>query len=86
MSGNETIENLINSLKQQRDELYLKLKLGNAEAKEQWEILEKKLAKLSSKADQVGDVAEATGEQVLEATKLAVDEVRKGYERIRKML
>ncbi len=86
MSADEQVDKLISVLKQQRDELQLKLKLGSAEVKEQWEQLEKKLAKLTSKADRVGDVAEKTGEQVIEAAKLAADEIRKGYERIRNML
>jgi len=86
MSTDEQIDKLISVLKQQRDELQLKLKLGSAEVKEQWEQLEKQLAKLTSKADRVGDVAEQTGEQVIEAAKLAADEIRKGYERIRNML
>lgn len=86
MSTDEQIDKLVSALRQQRDELNLKLKLGSAEAKEQWEQLEKKLAKLTDKADRVSDVAEQTGEQVIEAAKLAADEIRKGYERIRNMI
>ncbi len=86
MSTDDQFDKLVNALKQQRDELKLKLKLGSAEVKEQWEELEHKLDKLTNKADRAGIIAEHTGEQLIEATKLAADEIRKGYERIRKML
>lgn len=86
MNTKEQIDKIVSALKRERDELQVQLKLGSAEAKEQWEELEKEIAKLTSKADHIGDVAEQTGEQVIEAAKLAVDEIKKGYERIRKML
>lgn len=86
MSIGEPIDKIITALKQERDELHLKLKLGNAEVKEQWDDLEKQLAKLTSKAELISDTAEKTGEQVLEAAKLAADEIKKGYDRIRNLL
>lgn len=86
MSTNDSIDKMIAALKQQRDELRLQLKLGNAEVKEQWEDLEKKLAHLTSRVESIGDVAGETGKQVMTAAKLAADEIQKGYERIRNML
>ena len=86
MSEKEPIDQIIAALKQQRDELHLQLKLGNAEVKKQWDELEKQLAKLTSKAELIGDIAEQTGEQVVEAARMAADEIKKGYERIRRMI
>lgn len=86
MSIDEPIDKIIAALKQERDELRLKLKLGSAEVKEQWDALEKQLNKLTSKAELIGDTAEKTGTQVLEATKLAADEIKKGYQKIRNLI
>lgn len=80
------IEALIEGLKQQRDAIKVQLHLGKAEAKQEWEEMEKKLEHLRSKAKAVGNETQAASREVLEAAKLLADEIKQGYERIRKRL
>ena len=77
--GRERLDELIEAIKRQRDELALKIHLGKADAKDEWAKLEKKLAELNEQSKPLqGAVAET-------ARGLA-DELKKGYERIRKLL
>ncbi len=80
------LEQLISSLKQQRDELALKIHLGKTEAKQEWERVEEKLRKLSAEYKPVLDAVEATGEGVIAALGLAAREVKSGLERVRNLL
>lgn len=50
-------ESLVEELKAQRDELQVKLDLGNAEVKSQWEDMEEKWLKMESKYTRLGHSA-----------------------------
>lgn len=80
------LEQLITSLKRQRDELAVKIHLGKAEAKQEWERVEKRLRELSEEYRPVVDAASETGQGVLTALELAAQEVKNGLERVRKLL
>ena len=80
------LEELINSLKRQRDELAVQIHLGKAEAKEQWEKVTAKLDELTKDYEPVKDAVEETAENVFDAFKLVAGEVQEGFERIRKSL
>ena len=80
------IEALIEGLRQQRDAIQVQLHLGKAEAKQEWEELEKKLEHLRAKAKVVGGEAQAVSQDVFEAAKLLAEEIKRGYERIRRQL
>jgi hypothetical protein len=82
----QQIDKLIETLKRERDELALKMHLGKAEAMDEWEKLEKKLAELTAQARPVGGVIGDTAKNVGSALELAGEEIKKGYERIRKLL
>jgi len=87
MSTDKTaLEQLIAGLKQQRDELALKIHLGKTEAKQEWERVEEKLRKLTAEYKPVVDAVEETGEGVVSALRLAAQEVKSGLERVRKLL
>jgi hypothetical protein len=80
------LKDMITKLKQQRDELSLKIHLGKAEAKDEW-------AKISAKLDQVlrdyqplKNAVGETGENVFAALKLVTEEIQRGFDRIRKSL
>ncbi len=79
------MEELLAKLKQQRDELALKIHLGKAEAKDEWEKLEKKLDELKAQAKPVTAVMGETAKNVGSAMELAAEEIKAGYERIKKM-
>ena len=80
------LEKLISALKQQRDELALKMHLGKAEAKAEWEKVEQKLQKLTEEYGPVKDIAGDTAEGVLAALRLAAQEVKTGLDRVKKLL
>lgn len=74
------------SIEQLRDEINLKAHLGKAEAKEELEKLDKKW---DSFVDQYKSVADEVGKAAGNASTalgLAADELKAGYERIRKIL
>lgn len=74
-------------LKQERDELALKIHLGKKEAAAEWERLEAKWHEV--KARQMPPVKSAIDETTVGvglALELAVEELKKGYEKIRKLL
>ena len=79
-------EEVLAKLKQERDELALKLHLGKKEAAEEWEKLEARLAELRAKSAPMREVASDTAKEVGAALELAADEIKKGYERLRKLL
>ncbi len=80
------IDEIIKALKQQGDEIKLQLHLAKAEARDEWPILEKKLEALKSKAETIRHEAGGASEDIIAATKLVADEVKHGFERLRKLL
>ena len=75
------LEHLLADLKQKRDELAVQIKLGSMEAKQEWEKLEKKFEVLRAKSH-----LDKTAEDVREAAALLGEELKKGYERLKKAL
>jgi len=80
------VSTLIDDLKQQRDEIRVRLHLAKAEAKEEWERLETKWEHVRGKMGVVGREAGKTAQEVGTALNLAVEELRRGYERVRELL
>lgn len=81
----EEFKKLEEKLMQQRDELRVKMHLAKADAKDEWEELERKWAHAQVK---FGEVRHAAGESMGDihtATRLLGDEILKGYERIRRL-
>jgi len=73
-------------LKQQRDELRLKLHLAKADAKDEWARLERQWEELKPKLEAARKEAGKTAGSVGSALSVAVEELKKGYERMRKLL
>ena len=86
MSERDHIAELISSLKQQRDELALKIHLGKQEAKDEWERVTAKLDELTKDYEPVKSAVEETAGNVFDAMKLVAGEVQEGFQRIRKAL
>jgi predicted nuclease with TOPRIM domain len=80
------IAELISDLKQQRDELRVRIHLGSAELKDEMSKLDDKLAQLSQRFEPVKDAVEDTAEDVWESLKLVGGEIKEGFKRIRKSL
>ena len=82
----DKIEEIISTLKQQRDELGLQIHLGAAEAKEEFDEAKQKLSEMSRNFDPVKDAAGESVENVFESLKLVGDEVKASFNRIKKSL
>ena len=80
------LDEIFAKLKQERDELSLKIHLGRKEAAEEWEKLEVRFSELRAKSAPIRGVASETAKEVGTALELAAEEIKKGYERIRKLL
>lgn len=80
------IDEIIIELKQDRDELYLKLKLAKLEASEELLKLEAELAKLEGKAREVGNATAEASKDIAAAAKLLGEEIRAGFTKISRHL
>jgi len=76
----------ISTLKQQRDEIALKMHLAESEAKQEFEQSKEKLEQLSSEFDPLKDAVGESAENVVASLKLVADEVVSSFDRIRKSL
>ncbi len=72
-------------IEQIRDEVRLKAHLGRAEAADELEKIEKEWNSLKSKYNPLADEAEKMAENTVAALELASDELKAGFERIRKL-
>ena len=82
----EDLEKMLGKLRQQRDELKVKIHLAKADAEEEWAAAEKKWAHLKTKSEALattgGEVAKELGETVKEIG----EDLMNGYERISKIV
>ena len=74
-------DELIEDLKQKRDEIRVQIHLASKEVQEEWEELEGKVSRIASRAD-----LDKTGEGLGEAFSKLGEELKLGYERVRKAL
>ena len=80
-------DDVLAKLKQERDELALKMHLGKKEAAAEWERLEAKWHEVTARRmSPVKEAADETTVGVGLALELAAEELKKGYERIRNLL
>lgn len=81
-------DDLLEELRQKRDELRVQLHLASKEAKDEWQELEEKMDEFSSKAKQFAGEAglRETGQGLGNALGQLGNEIRLGYERIRKAI
>ena len=87
MSEEKSLMNeLISSLKRQRDELGLQIHLGKAEAKEEYEKARQKLDKLMDDYEPVKDAIGESTENVVESLKLVGQEILQSFRRVRDSL
>jgi DNA repair ATPase RecN len=82
----ERLREMLEKLEQERDELKVRAHLGKAEAREEWEKMEGRIAELRSRVDRAGDEAGDVMGDVGAAAKLLGEEIREGFARIRKSL
>jgi len=86
MTLRERLEQELEDLRTTRDELRVRVHLGKMGAKEQWEQVEKQWQHVESKLKIVGEAGREIAEDVGEAANLAIEEVKDGYAKLRKLL
>jgi len=86
MDWNETISKEADHLRQIRDELRVQLHLGREEVKDEWERLERSWHHLEGRLKVLREQSKDSLEEVGEAAKLLVDEIREGYRELRKLV
>lgn len=79
----EQMTKVLEHFKQQRDELHVQLHLANADAKDEWARLENQWEETKSKLEAAREEVDKTTESVGAALGRAIDELKKGYERLR---
>jgi chromosome segregation ATPase len=82
----DKMEEVLKKLKTERDELRVQLHLLKAEAKEEWDDVEKRWEHLESRMKRVGDAAADSGGEIAAAGKQLTEEIGNAYKRIRKSL
>lgn len=80
------IEQLLSDLQQQRDELRVQMHLAQAEAKEEWEDIERKWHAVESRFDGLREEATDAAGDIGAALGLLAEEIEKAYQRLRKQL
>lgn len=69
-----------------RDELRVQVHLGQRDAQDLWSHLEDRWQHAEAKLRQVGGASREAAEDVGEAARLVLDELRAGYQKIRELL
>jgi hypothetical protein len=83
---NEDLARFMRKLEQERDELRLKVQLGKAEARAEWQRLEQQWQQLRGKSEQIKAAVDDSARELSAAAVRAAREIQRGYERIRSHL
>lgn len=82
----ERIRREVDELRAARDELKLKLRLGQMDARERYEKAEKDWERLEGKLKVLAEAGREAAGDVNEAVGLLLEEIRSGYRRVRELL
>ena len=82
----KVLDDLILKLKQQRDELRVRMHLAKAEARDEWDSLDRRFTKLMDDYKPARDATGQAAANVWAALELAGEEILHGFNQIRKAL
>lgn len=82
MALQEEFDNLAEKLKQQRDEINLRLHLAGMEVKDEWEQSEQKWQQFKEQLDEIRDETKDITEELAAATIVIGEELGNAYRRI----
>ena len=82
----EGFEKMLSGLKTMRDELKVQIHLAKAEAKDEWEELEEKWQEFKAQGKTVTEAVDESAKDVASALELVGEELKAGYNRIKKLL
>jgi chromosome segregation ATPase len=84
MTERSKLDEVIEELRQQRDEMRLQLHLAKAEAREEWDALEKKWNHLEVRLGALSKEAKGSATDVGAALAVVADELGRAYQRLKK--
>ena len=79
----DVVGELITTLKQQRDEIALKIHLGKEDAKDEWEKAQEKFTKLSEEFEPVKVAVEESASNIFASLKIVAGELKESFDRIK---
>ncbi|MCP5178969.1 MAG: hypothetical protein H6993_18620 [Pseudomonadales bacterium] len=82
----EKLEALLASLATERDELRLQLHLLKAEAREEWDAVEKKWAHFESRMERAGKSVRLSAGEIGAASETVAEEIGNAYRRLKQSL
>jgi predicted nucleic acid-binding Zn-ribbon protein len=86
MSIRQRLEDEAKELRAIRDEIDLQAHLGKLEAQQHWNELEKRWDHAEGKLKLLRDTGREITEDIAEATQTVLDEIRNGYEKLKRSL
>ncbi len=86
MTWKDRLSEEIDTLRTIRDELRLQIHLGQSDAREKWEQLEKKWQHLDARVHLLADASRESLDDVGQAGRLLVGEIREGYRALKALL
>lgn len=86
MSMKDDLNKLNETVKQYRDELRVQLHLARQDVRDEWDDLDEYWDRFRQKLDDIRRDAEGVGEETRETAYNLGEELKAGYERIRKRL
>jgi hypothetical protein len=86
MSLKERLSEEVDALRTVRDELRVQLHLGQSEAREKWEHLEKQWQHLEARLHRLADASRESFDDIEQAGRLLAEEIREGYRELKALL
>ena len=82
----ERLDEEVDRVRQTRDELRVQMHLAAAEAKDSWAGLEERWQRLEQRLERIGRATHEASDDVHDATRSLLQELKHGYEKIRDVL
>lgn len=82
----ERIQDLIKKLKQERDELIVKMHLAKLDLEDEVQHMNDKIGSLEDKARELGSVGADASKDIMAAAKLLGEEIREGFKKMARRL
>ena len=86
MAARDEVKRLAEELKGQRDELALRVHLARREVRDEWTALEKTWDHFRGRVEVIGREVGDAAEDVGSALRLVASELKRGYERVRRLV
>ncbi len=81
---NQSVNDMLQDLKQKRDELQVQVHLAKLEANDEWKTIQVKLEKVELKAKELAKATSESSSEIATAAKLLGQEIREGFKNITK--